>query len=535
MEKTTRRFFQLGSEALTEVFLEASLEFGRQLADAAMSEAEVVEVFGKVLETHCPSLWFCICVVDFKSAEFTSQAKRGPLLPNSPGAWALPEAMASSLRLKNIQLPPKLKVVAQESMLFEGSAFKLSLPLCAAQQFLGLFRLESAWPKENFGADIVRLLELLSHQLAMAIGRAKATAELAFNRCFFEEILENTHALVGMVDSSSCLKVYNKAFSALTGFAREEILGRSLFSLIPKVEYLKLTRVMSEVLKGKRIPHFETQILTRDEKLIRVGMMALAVRSTRGEVEGMLFIGYDLTRIRSLESHIVQAEKLTSLGKLAADIVHEINNPMTAVLTYTDALLKRAMLRPNGQADVEKFQRIIESGERILKFTRSLSSYGKPSEEIAEALELRVVLEKAVSLCEHSLQAAHVSVACEYQAMPPLWGIRQNLIQVFINLLLNACQVTPPGQTLKLETELEGNVAKISVQDSGPGIPPELLGKIFDPYFTTREKGTGLGLSIVRTLVENHGGSIEVTTELNVGSCFIVRLPFLQAQPATKA
>src|SRR5262249_45862828 len=162
--------------------------------------------------------------------------------------------------------------------------------------------------------------------------------------------------------------------------------------------------------------------------------------SPHGEVEGVICIGQDLTALRQLEQRIIQAEKLASLGQLAASVVHEINNPMTAVATYADALLQGTRVQPGGGgADAEKLRKIQEPSQRILRFTRDLVSYARPAQDRMERVDLHQVLDMAVGFCDHVVATAGIQLVREYGEVPPLQALRSQLAQVFVNLITNAC------------------------------------------------------------------------------------------------
>jgi signal transduction histidine kinase len=235
--------------------------------------------------------------------------------------------------------------------------------------------------------------------------------------------------------------------------------------------------------------------------------------------------------MRELERRVIQAEKLASLGQLAASVVHEINNPMTAVSTYADALWRRSQHSPTADpADVDKFKRIVDNSERVLRFTRDLVSYARPAQEKPELIELNGAIEKAIGFCDHVLHKHGVRIDKALTPLPPFLAVRQNLVQVFVNLITNACHATAAGGSVTVSTSVEGDLALVCVRDTGTGIKPEFRSRIFEPFFTTKPdgKGTGLGLSIVQGIIENHGGEITVTSEVGAGTTFTIRLPMLQ-------
>jgi signal transduction histidine kinase len=289
--------------------------------------------------------------------------------------------------------------------------------------------------------------------------------------------------------------------------------------------------MLDSSLKGEAVSGVETALLGRDGQQMRVGFAASAVTSQSGEVEGVIVIGQDLTRTRELEKRVIQAEKLASLGQLAAGVVHEINNPMTAVVTYADALLKRSLLSPSADAaDVDKYRRIVDNSERVLRFTRDLVSYARPAQDTPEEVQVQQLLDRAVGFCEHVLAKHGVALERTYAAVDPFLAVKQNLVQVFVNLITNACHATQAGGRIALAAAQRDDRVVVTVTDSGAGMPPDVQARIFEPFFTTKPdgKGTGLGLSIVQGIIENHGGTISVESTLGQGSTFTVTLPMVR-------
>ena len=246
-----------------------------------------------------------------------------------------------------------------------------------------------------------------------------------------------------------------------------------------------------------------------------------------------------------LEAHAIQADKLASFGEMAAGLVHELNNPLTSIVAYSDYLLKKsvgpgdpAQAPVDGRTldaeDVERLRRISESANRMLRFTRDLVSYARPSSELAVPVVVHTVVDQALAFCEHVLAEANAKVERRFDA--GVWTVRgmpEQLTQVFVNLVTNACHAMPPsgGGIITVETRaLEGEKrVRITVGDNGHGIASDHVKQVFAPFFTTKRdgRGTGLGLSIVRNIIELHGGTIHVESATGPasGTRFVIELP----------
>jgi signal transduction histidine kinase len=234
----------------------------------------------------------------------------------------------------------------------------------------------------------------------------------------------------------------------------------------------------------------------------------------------------------SIEQRMIQADKLATFGQIAAGVVHELNNPLTSIVAYSDYLIRKAVSARSDADDVERLRRISESANRMLRFTRDLVSYARPSSGMAGTVVLHDVIDQAIAFCEHVLAATSVKVERSYSSeVRTLRGVNEQLVQVFINLLTNACQAAPErdGRVL-VSTTLDASSVRpivILVEDNGSGIAAEHLAHIFAPFFTTKgdRHGTGLGLSIVKSIVEGHDGAIRVESQLGRGTRFLIELP----------
>jgi len=271
-----------------------------------------------------------------------------------------------------------------------------------------------------------------------------------------------------------------------------------------------------------------------------VDRAAMALGRALAHARAMALLSVAQRDVRALEARMMQADKLATFGQIAAGVVHELNNPLTSIVAYSDYLIRKALGRAGAGGggadgdDVERLKRISESANRILRFTRDLVSYARPSTGMAGPVVLHGVIDQAVAFCEHLLSAADVKIERRYGAdVLAVRGVGEQLVQVFVNLLTNACHAAPPqGGRVILSTVLEGASRRVAVvvEDNGAGIAPEHLPHIFVPFFTTKgaEHGTGLGLSIVKSIVESHDGAIRAESEPGRGTRFLVELPVWQ-------
>lgn len=230
-----------------------------------------------------------------------------------------------------------------------------------------------------------------------------------------------------------------------------------------------------------------------------------------------------------LKAQVLHSEKLASIGQIAAGIVHELNNPLTTIIALSDFLQKRARQRGTEPSDVERLARINEAAERILRFSRDLTDYSRPSKEVPAAVAIHDVIERALGFCEHELEKTGVVVERQFRDVELVRGVAGQLTQVFVNLFTNAAHaMRGHGGMLCVGTAMGADdQVKVTVTDDGHGIDADAMPRIFEPFFTTKTDGTGtgLGLSIVRSIINNHGGTIRVDSNSPQGTVFHVDLP----------
>ena len=248
----------------------------------------------------------------------------------------------------------------------------------------------------------------------------------------------------------------------------------------------------------------------------------------KGNVEGVVLSGRDVTDLKRLEEQLIQAEKLAAMGQMLAGVAHELNNPLTAILGVTELLRER-----QGEDDSTKRQLELthRQARRAARIVQNLLEFSRPASPQKKPLDLSNLLERTLQLHEHSLRRNNVEVDFHLQPdLPGVIGDANQLIQVFLNLITNAEQaireVRDAGR-IQIRAGRNGNQLAITVQDDGVGIRPESLPRIFDPFYTTKRPGggTGLGLSICMSIIREHGGNIEAETLPAGGSAFTIYLP----------
>jgi len=246
------------------------------------------------------------------------------------------------------------------------------------------------------------------------------------------------------------------------------------------------------------------------------------------------------TALREAQAQLIQSEKMSSLGKLAASVAHEINNPLSGILTYAKLLVRLheegEMTEKVRESCTRNLRLVQRETERCSAIVRNLLDFARQRTPMLKELDLSAVAEEALSLLAHRLMMQNVVLE---KSLPPLPLVKADfgqMRQAFVNIALNACEAMNAGGRLRVASRQAGGMVEVEFEDTGPGIPPEHLSRILDPFFTTKEKGTGLGLSVVDGLIDRHGGKLDIRSQVGVGTTVVVRLPIAGGgSPAPRA
>jgi signal transduction histidine kinase len=231
----------------------------------------------------------------------------------------------------------------------------------------------------------------------------------------------------------------------------------------------------------------------------------------------------DRTReLQEAQAHVLHQEKMAALGLLAAGIAHEVGNPLTSISSLVQMLQRRDADRYTH----DKLALVNGQLQRIQTTLRELINFSRPASTERTLVSLREILEEALNVAKYYQRTRSRTIALEVpEDLPLLYGVRDQLMQVFLNLVLNAIDATGRGARIELRATAQDGAVEVAVHDDGGGIPAEVQGRIFQPYFTTKKHGTGLGLFVTRQLVADHGGSVDFHSQIGRGTTFSVRLP----------
>ncbi len=400
--------------------------------------------------------------------------------------------------------------------------------------FLGVSRTNKG---DFLTSDDLELLITLSNSVAIAIDNARLyrslqrkVAEYERLKEFSENIVESINVGILAADLNDCVESWNPQLERLTGVSRSSALGKRLEQVLPR----ELVTTLGESLNGTGVQHIYKARLSRPEsaKEALVNIAVAPLVSKERERIGRLIIFDDVTDRAELESRLVQADKLSSIGLMAAGVAHEVNTPLAVISTYAQMLAKRM-----GEDDQKTvlLDKIAKQTFRASEIVNSLLNFSRTSPVEWSEVHVNRVIRDTASLIEHQLEKARITVA--FQLDESVGAIRGNpgkLQQVFLNLFLNARDAMEAqairGGVLTVRTFWDGEQVHVEVADTGAGISPEHLDRIFDPFFTTKgaKKGTGLGLSVTYGIMQEHGGAIEVESAPGTGTRFRLDFPAIR-------
>jgi PAS domain S-box-containing protein len=366
--------------------------------------------------------------------------------------------------------------------------------------------------------------------------------ELARTFNFQKNLIDSSIDGILGCDKGGVVVTYNKSLERMLGYTKDEVVRTMSFSqlLAPGEAERFREALASEEFGGRnRLYLFEANFLSKKHDKIPVQLSATVLFEGDEEV-GMVSFIRDLREMRRLEqqfadqARLLHQDKMMSLGRLAASVVHEINNPLAGILNYVRLMIKimgRGAPNPEQMEKFQKYLGVVESEtDRCSRIVGNLLAFSRKSKMEFAEVKMNEVLERSLMLSQHRMMLQNIEAKTDLDPkLPPIQGDFNQLQQCIINLLFNAIDAMPNGGTLVLASAFNTkmNVVEIKVSDTGFGIPKENLPRIFEPFFTTKTegKGLGLGLSTVFGIVDRHKGTIEVRSEVGQGAAFIIRVP----------
>lgn len=378
--------------------------------------------------------------------------------------------------------------------------------------------------------DFRGALQIASTSEIDSLGGAFNEAMSSVQRYFFQSM---TGAVITL-DAEGRVIGSSTAAEATLGYREEDLVGRRFSEVFTPASGSRasLTAVESAIARHEPVSLDDVEILAADGNVVRIGISASYLQQRPGagssarEVVGVMIAFKDLDQMRSVRARLQQADQLMALGTVTAGVAHEIRNPLASMRGLVELLGRDSPSDENRRRYVDK---VLESIDRLNRLIEDLLLFSSPRAEDAEDVDLSAVAAETVALVEAGLSDRAVTMVLEElaggDAGVRVHGRRERLIQVVTNLLQNAVQATPDGGVVTVKLDARQETLRLFVHNTGSFIPPEIRRRLFVPFFTTKPTGTGLGLAIARQLVTAMGGRIDVESDRETGTTFVVELP----------
>ncbi|MYJ22902.1 MAG: PAS domain S-box protein [Nitrospira sp. SB0673_bin_12] len=347
------------------------------------------------------------------------------------------------------------------------------------------------------------------------------TLEIQKTQKYLESLLENANDVIYTLDRDQRFTYVNNKVENW-GYRKEDLLGRPFLTLLAKRHR---SRRLKDILEFEVKQEYEVEVISQSGELRSVLVSVSPLENERHNVIGVLGIARDITDRKLMEEQFRNAERLASVGKLAAGVAHEINNPLGGILNCLYNIRKGTL--PSERQE-EYFTYMEDGLRRAQKIVRQLLDFSQQHEPEFSMNDVNGLVDRVLVLTNHAIAEKRLQLHKVYDDdLPPLFVDPQMIEQVLTNLILNAVQATNEGGSIILQTRTAHERCEIDVGDTGSGIDPEVRPHIFDPFFTTKGtgEGTGLGLSVSLGIVERHGGQLTVESEVGKGTVFTVSLP----------
>ncbi|MGB8648041.1 MAG: PAS domain S-box protein, partial [Anaerolineae bacterium] len=339
------------------------------------------------------------------------------------------------------------------------------------------------------------------------------------SQAYARSLIESSLDMIIAVDTERKIVEFNRAAEHTFGYSRAEILGQSVDLLYADSELGDEVHAQT-LASAERVQ--EVRNKRKDGQVFPTLVSASRLRNAQGEVVGVMGISRDITRQKQVEEQTVRSERLAALGRMAAALAHEINNPLQALQSTLDLVLDFELDEAERTSNLEIIRQEIE---RLSQVTARILNFARPVATRHRRVDVSAIVQDTLNLAYKQLQHAHIQVTTDLKPMPQILAAPEQLAQVFLNLVLNAVQAMPERGHLHAAASAEGEGIMITFTNDGPPIPPQDLPHLFDAFFTTKAEGSGIGLFISQLIVQQHGGTIQAEN-LPEGVRFTVYLPF---------
>jgi PAS domain S-box-containing protein len=403
------------------------------------------------------------------------------------------------------------------------------IPCRIRDHTVGVLGLGKTVDGDYLSSEDIELLFTIAGYVAIALDNAQLYSSLEQKavqierlKDFSENIVESLNVGVLAVDLEGRIESWNPQLERMIGARREEAVGRKLEEVLPGD---LVAEIEARAGDGRVTSLYKFHLHNSVGQTLVINVSIAPLVGKPGERIGRLILMDDITQRVRLEQQLVQTEKLTSLGLLAAGVAHEVNTPLAVISNYVQMLAKQLPTEDPRQGLIDK---IVKQTFRASEIANNLLNFSRTAPTEFSEVNLNNVVEETLSLVTHPFRTGRVQVIRNLQGdLPSVLGSNNRLQQVFLNLFMNARDAMPSGGMVEVRTASHNGSVEVEITDTGLGISREHLQRIFDPFFTTKSsgRGTGLGLSVSYGIIKEHAGKIEVRSTPGKGTSFHLEFP----------
>jgi two-component system, NtrC family, sensor kinase len=546
----------------------SQLSFVYNLGNNLMTSLEMDELLGYAVFTVGKSLECDICAVVVRNSDSVGSLASAIYVRShddkeSAAEWYHRDRILRYLDGSDLRVQPAIEIrSADRFLIYPETLVETAVPLMFDDKVLGLLICGSSTARP-ISYDDQKLLGAVAQQLSLAIRNtelyrrtkdtsinlavevSRRTREAEEQKRFTEKIIDSLPVSLYVVDRDMRIVAWNRNREVGgLGINREQVLGKNVFQVLARQPRRILENEFTDVFRTGEMVRMEQESWFDGQKKVWK-ISKIPMRVDNAEVTHVITVGEDVTEQKKMNEAVIHAEKLASIGRLAAGVVHEINNPLATIAACSEALTARLDDLPDTEMhqDFGEYLQIIrEEAFRCKTITNSLLEFSHQRQADKMPSNINQVIEQTLQLIRHHPKLGKMNVVKELDfSLIPVYVNEGQMKQVFIALMSNAFDAMESDGTLTIRThwnEVQGERGiAVEFTDTGIGIPAEHLAKIFDPFFTTKPlgRGTGLGLSVCYGIVSEHGGAIEVDSTDGKGSTFRVLLPVHDSFDAARA
>jgi two-component system NtrC family sensor kinase len=362
---------------------------------------------------------------------------------------------------------------------------------------------------------------------------------------FLNNIITSSPDAIMATDMKGNIIIWNRSAEEILGHRAEDVIGKMHISTIyPEGMAKKVMKMMRSPEYGGvgMLRSYPMVYVRRDGAVVEGNLSAAIIYDAKGKEIGSVGIFVDLEerldmerKLRETQEQLLQSEKLAAMGRLTSQIAHELNNPLYGIMNTLE-LMKTEIAPQNKRRKI--LDMALSETVRLTELLRKMLSFSKPDEEEKRPTDMNTLIDEILLLYEKQLRENDIRIVSDFaDVLGPVYASKNQLRQVFLNMISNARDAMPEGGTLTITTEAVRDQIQVKISDTGTGIRKENMDKIFDTFFTTKAsvKGVGLGLSVCYGFIIDHGGNIEVESEWGSGTTFTISLPVHKEAPDQEA